>query len=465
MISVQELSQKSFLNWIFILTAILLNYLHVDFFLAFLLLSMSTINSWAICLENRNRKIPLIAQGYFWVLTSLMVIFFLSPLVVLTNQDSIDSLFMVYDWKSNIPKALLMGIVAISSYANGFQKKRGPGNEETKYRKILNFPFLLFAIFLSITMFALYSRSVGGFGVTLSTRQNQSLNQVHAIYGYLRDAPLIAIGSLTAGLAILRNHGEELKWKIYSIYLCIAIFLLPYLSSGSRSVFIYVGLVLVIINVCSAQKTNTPIQLNSLKRRFTLIIMVSLIPALIIGPRLYRSELRFDPESIRKAYSVQEIAKTFTGQDTLMLVGFSILISKLDEKVIPREYGQSYLAGLGKPIPRALWKDKPTEFDMRMNQIIFPQIAKNYGVSFSALSEPLVNFGVVGILTFFWLLGFWTRGMSNSLDFENPKKIWLYAWSIGFLFILIRGNLSTDYHRVLFPVLASLPIFGSRKLR
>ena len=465
MVEIHKLSPKSILNWVIILTAILLLNTQVNLFFCFLLLSLSIIASWLICLESSNRRVPLVAQGYFWVLTSLMIIFLISPIVVLTNQDSIDSLFTAYDWKSNIPKTLLMGIIAVSSYASGFQKLRRIRIEKSKYSEVLNLPFLFFAILTSISMFAFYTRSVGGFGVTFSTRQNQSLNQVHAIYGYMRDAPLIAIGSLTATLAILRNRRDVMKWKIYSIYFCIILFLIPYFSTGSRSVFIYVGLVVLIINVCSIPGKTIAIHFNSLKQKFTLMLIVLLIPALIIGPRIYRSELKFDLGAIKQAYSVQEVARTFTGQDTLMLIGFSILTSKVEQGVIPREYGMSYLGGLGKPIPRALWKGKPTEFDMRMNQIIFPQIAKNYGVSFSGLSEPLVNFGVFGILVFFWMLGYLTRRISNSLDDNNPKSIWVYAWLIGFLFILIRGNLSTDYHRVLFPVLASLPIFVSRQLK
>ncbi|EPH5488521.1 oligosaccharide repeat unit polymerase [Vibrio vulnificus] len=62
-------------------------------------------------------------------------------------------------------------------------------------------------------------------------------------------------------------------------------------------------------------------------------------------------------------------------------------------------FGQSFIDFLSSPIPRALYPDKPYNFNSQMTQVYHPEQAARFLVTdFTMLSELLLNFGVFGIV-------------------------------------------------------------------
>jgi hypothetical protein len=175
----------------------------------------------------------------------------------------------------------------------------------------------------------------------------------------------------------------------------------------------------------------------------------------VVAPRIYRHAETFSFSDIVNGYSVTNITETVTGLDTAMVPALTILRSQLGI-TIDYQLGKSYVRGLFKPLPRAIWKTKPMELDRQLNVALFPRTSQQVGFSFSGISEPLVNFGLIGVVTFFFMLGRLENRITTFSKAIDLRRIIILAWVSGFMFILIRGNLSTDYQRLLFPLIPAL---------
>jgi hypothetical protein len=111
---------------------------------------------------------------------------------------------------------------------------------------------------------------------------------------------------------------------------------------------------------------------------------------------------------------------------------------------------------LTKPIPRNVWSSKPVPIDTQIMFQLFPEVARNTGFAFSALSEPYLNFGPIGVILFFLLLGKLNSGLFKRVSEKGGIYIYLNAWISAFTIYLMRGNLSMDIQRCAFPLIVSL---------
>jgi hypothetical protein len=188
-----------------------------------------------------------------------------------------------------------------------------------------------------------------------------------------------------------------------------------------------------------------------------MIVAVIMVPILVVAPRVYRQSLGGITNIGLSAFSITHFTETFTKEDTAMAPSLAILMDNLGTS-IPYQYGKSYINLVAKPVPRALWPGKPIEFDTQMMIILFPTYAASgVGFAFSAISEPLVNFGLTGVIVFFILIGIFNRrNLEKLINRRTGISIFLNAWLAGFMFILIRGNLSVDFQRAVFPIISGL---------
>jgi hypothetical protein len=68
---------------------------------------------------------------------------------------------------------------------------------------------------------------------------------------------------------------------------------------------------------------------------------------------------------------------------------------------IPHAHGRTYLNALARPVPRALWPDKPKAADTLLTARIWPRLAAiGGGFAFSLFGEPYLNFGLAGVAAF-----------------------------------------------------------------
>jgi hypothetical protein len=101
-----------------------------------------------------------------------------------------------------------------------------------------------------------------------------------------------------------------------------------------------------------------------------------------------------------------------------------------------------------------------------MMYLVFPEVARYTGFAFSALSEPFLNFGPIGVVIFFLLLGRLCSRLFKGASEKGGIYIYLNAWISAFMIYLIRGNLSMDIQRCAFPLIMSLlPFLVFQKLK
>jgi oligosaccharide repeat unit polymerase len=290
--------------------------------------------------------------------------------------------------------------------------------------------------------------------VLLGSRTQQALIGVIKTDGYGVDAIYGVSGILLLYIAqhrIIQDHKTDVKLRILvSAYLLT---LIPSLLNGDRSKFIFFVLVLVMVYVNTGMKIG----------RNRIIAIVLILPIVITAPRVYRSSVEgIKAKSFNNLISVKTISDTFTQEDLAMAPTFSILVNSF-EKNEDYLHGNSYLALISKPLPRKLWPNKPIPFDVEMTRKIFPIESKYVGFSFSGLSEPYANFGYFGVVVFFFIIGFLNRRLLNRARNMNISSVLLNSWTAGFMFILARGNLTTDMQRFAFPLISGLILISRKK--
>jgi oligosaccharide repeat unit polymerase len=228
----------------------------------------------------------------------------------------------------------------------------------------------------------------------------------------------------------------------------LLIMLIPSITSGNRSVFIYFVSIVLVIYLSTGFKIKFK----------HLILALSSIPVLLFAPSSYRGQSTLSLTSLRESFSIQSFQNFLTAGDTLMAPAMSILLQNLQNGTVEFN-GFSYINILLKPIPRDIWSSKPIEFDTQLMYANFPEYARFVGFSFSSLSEPYANFGLLGVIGFFLLLGFLNQRLFLRSLKQQLLPILTNSWTATFMYILARGNLSTDIHRILFPLITIFIIY------
>ncbi len=415
------------------------------------LLFVTTISFFHLRTYCRNLKIPFYILPYFWMLFSLTFISVFSSIFIASYGISLPYMFERYAWQKNFADAILLSSLAFASLSFGTSLSSAFSRNQTRHSYSISPYRATLMLFFAMFLYTYWVSTQGGLGNVLTTRTGLQLNGVQRNVGYLVDSPIIAISIFVCFYIYSEIRHFRLLFRI-SLLGCITILLTPYVLAGSRSIFIYVYLVCFIAKNIIKCIEGDSIPKLSVRN---IVILLLLLPAIMVAPRIYRTDNSVNIDSLKNAYSIQEISQTVIGGDALMIPTLSILIPEIGNRVASL-HGSSYLNLVTKPIPRALWENKPIEFDMYLNDALFPETSRFYGVSFSAISEPLANFGVFGVAVFFALIGY-LYDLLVIRRFElNLRSIIIASWLTGFCFILIRGNLTTDYHRVVFPLCIAL---------
>jgi hypothetical protein len=196
------------------------------------------------------------------------------------------------------------------------------------------------------------------------------------------------------------------------------------------------------------------------------MIAVALTFVFLLGvtlPRQYRStDARAKPLSqllvedvLHPGPAVQDF---FAGPDTAMVDGLAVELQFVPNSV-GYQLGRTYLEAVSRPVPRAIWAEKPRAAETQLMAAIWPQFASaGVGFSFSLFGEPYLNFGLFGVIAVLLAFGVsWRAAYAwYTRAPMNPFVISLYALSWPFLFVYMRGGLGIDFQRqviYLLPVL------------
>ena len=440
---------------ILILVAILIFHLNIySGNLSLVLLLFSSLFGLAEIIRNiRSSSVSAMSYGNVWVLISLMLIFVVAPIVRIITKSQLPLVFARRDTSTYVNQVNSLASIAILGVILGsriyWQARRE--KRTSKYSGMVenSRPSLALSIVLFFFWSALYIywalNQGDSFAAIFGSRSFQRTAGVIKSNGYLVDSLYGALGVVTAWLAYsVREGNTRLTKKLLTASLA---FVIPSFLQGDRSKSIF--FILVVLMILNGWKTKV--------KKIYIVIAILLVPILVVAPRVYRQSQDGLSSVGLTAFSVTNVVETFTKEDTAMAPTLAILLENLGTN-IPYQYGKSYLNLVAKPVPRSLWPGKPIEFDTQMMIILFPTYAASgVGFAFSAISEPLVNFGLTGVLVFFIGLGIFNRRNYEKLISKKTSiSIFLNAWLAGFMFILIRGNLSVDFQRAVFPIVSGI---------
>lgn len=102
---------------------------------------------------------------------------------------------------------------------------------------------------------------------------------------------------------------------------------------------------------------------------------------------------------------------------------------------IPLQWGKSWLALLTLPIPRVIWKEKPTLTPGGLVRDLFFQGGGSLPLGY--LGDLYANFHIFGVL-----LGYWILGLYHRFLYEWRKK-YFQNLSVNFLYIVFLTNFTT----------------------
>jgi hypothetical protein len=144
----------------------------------------------------------------------------------------------------------------------------------------------------------------------------------------------------------------------------------------------------------------------------------------------------------------QAVTQFFSTLDTAMVATLAVEVQYVPS-VMPFEFGATYLEALTRPIPRALWPDKPREGDVRLMETIWPDLRRVTQFTFSGFGEPYMNWGLPGVIGVFVVLGAAWRTLYEWLMSERSNHLTeaVFAISLPFVIVYMRGGIGVDYQR------------------
>jgi oligosaccharide repeat unit polymerase len=396
-----------------------------------------------------------ISFPHFWFLISITYLFLFVPLAHYRFKSYTNALFPGFNWEENLGAAVLTSGIFLNSvffissvvFRNSYQDNK---YEELRFFKIrTGIIILVFAY--SFFGFITWAQSLGGIQALFLTRSELSNSGYQYQNGYLYASLNFGLGA--AMIILLKSLYSQKKRSIFYTLLLLLIFILPDLLKGTR----VNALFSIVAVLCVYSLFNDSISNKKIfgARKWTTILMG--LPVLIVAPRIYRVQESDSLNSIREGFSFKNLFDSFAGFDSAMDIGLSIFL----QSNLELGYGKSYIVALLRPIPRTLWAEKPREIDVFFNETIFPATSKYVGFSFSGFSEPIFNFGICGIV----ILGILTGLLCTVafMRYRNGSTFYLIVTALlsAFSFNILRGNLSSSYPQIVFPLVASVIVMRS----
>jgi len=239
---------------------------------------------------------------------------------------------------------------------------------------------------------------------------------------YLFLFPLALIGSSTLVILLWKFNGLA-SWqsKGMAILILISTF---YITFQPTSRFKFVGLLIAAASIwfCSYSSKTRLLALS--------IISVSVISLFTIaGTMRYSSEL--------EQTAVWE--RFYTAEDAQMLDGF-VMVRDVYPELLDFRYGMEHLEILARPIPRALWPDKPV--GGYVNKLGLYNVEKHGTLGFSPtlFGSFYAEGGAIAIIFFSLLYGVILAALmqySNRLSYQG---ILIRATVISSMIPLLRGG-------------------------
>jgi len=215
-----------------------------------------------------------------------------------------------------------------------------------------------------------------------------------------------------------------------------------YLFLGSRILFIYVFLGIMVIHNFQVRRINPT----------RLILLSSILASVVLFVGFSRNVLGEGTQAIhevivRKVSHSESVLYTLfrlLNPDTINYDNFMIIISRVPH-LLNYQYGLTYLHLLIYPIPRLLWLSKPSPIGTGIfTEVFFPgEYFAGVTKGITLPGELYLNFGILGISAGMFLFGIFLRGLDNyiKLNRSNPKAILFYVTALVPLIVALRSGI------------------------
>jgi oligosaccharide repeat unit polymerase len=379
------------------------------------------------------------------------VLFVIRPIYDLSTPGGLP-LWIGLDITSGYLQALLAAALGMAAFYFGYY-----GSSGTRLARLVPVPrfdlskptligLATAGMISAVFLFSLYVSTTGGIGSlgTLINGRNAISSPLWSSTGYLSSAPLwmasfgILLLAVTPRWASLQGAAAALMLTASQIVT---------IGNGSRSWFLpVVGCVIILW------------YFRRRRRPSIVAIAIALPLVFVFGITLPRDfRVPTDRQQSLFGQALSDLASPqadldvfFRSAETGMVDDLSLEIQAIPSSV-PYALGLTYAGDLTRPIPRPLWPDKPHEEDVQLTEAIWPSLAQFTTFTFSAFGEPYLNFSYVGVIVVLALFGvvwksfyIWFRKGEDA-----PAVQAIFAASLPFMVVYMRGGIGTDYHRQL----------------
>ncbi|ACA99506.1 conserved hypothetical membrane protein [Picosynechococcus sp. PCC 7002] len=256
------------------------------------------------------------------------------------------------------------------------------------------------------------------------TRAGRSLGFQISAYLYL--FPLALIGTATLILCVWKFGGfRTLFTKIFAILTLISVAQLTFGPSGR---FQFLGWLIAAGVIISANY-------RPVRRLWVLSILA------VVAITLFATAGALRSPTINPA-NLNQVAweRAFSAEDANMLDGF-VLLQEVYPDRLPYSLGMEHIEILLRPIPRAIWPNKPVGGYMNKLGLIDENTGFNLGISPTLLGSFYAEGWLIGIVIFSFLYGFCIAKIVHfSVQIHPFAGVLLRAMLCAALVPLLRGG-------------------------
>lgn len=382
-------------------------------------------------------------------------IFFITPLILINEQRTT---CVGKDIMGGCIPGTIFTILALFSYSIGYVHTKNKNNHlkalsisKANPKRILLHTYLLLSILLVISL-AIIASSGKSLSYILTLGQGTYKVQEQNILstaGFLNNL----LFCLLVPWFILCIY-EKKKWILFFFtYLILAI----YFSFGFR--FITYIMIIGFSIIYFRKRNKTP----SIK--YIIIMICSLLMFSVILGNV-RDSMRVGEKQNFNGFNESNIAYTLESNFNIYQTYYGVIDKYFHDTSDEFHfyYGRiTIIDPISIWIPRLLWPEKPTTAPLgeSMAKCISPDVIYKVMMSSPNLTEYYLDFGIIGIIFFSYLIGFISKKMLSFYNSDSVLKIIFYSLYCGFMIQVINRGY-TAMLGTLF-VFLIIPLFTYKK--
>lgn len=339
-----------------------------------------------------------------------------------------------------------MDCVAIMATYLGFIFTRSPFNLSTPRLVEANAILLSLWIscFIGIFAFTQIAEELGGYDVLLATKGKYIAEAIGG--GHWNVITGFTAAAAWFGAAYLRNPERSVVFWA-SLLLAITI---EFAVTASRGATLNILIVVGVLLFARRQKLNF---VAVAAVAVTLLLSAGLLSQLrhsVQGIRLPTEVASTATEALIADEALADAMRELSKYSGAGSTDYPIYLLVGTDK--PFLLGESYLAILAAPVPRAYWPDKPMGVGRRASHEFMPSYKHDTGVPPTATGEAYWNFGIPGVIIIFFIWGAFLKVLWSFAGKSAPGGRLLY-YVVTLIFLRPQTSLFYNWAIAVFPMI------------